>query len=563
LPDVAVKTYTGISGSNIAVLLGNGDGTFRLGKQTVLPDEPLHQVGTLAVGDFDGDGKPDLAVVTYTNLEIMQGQGDGTFRLTNSYSVPSSTPRYAVVADLNRDGKLDIVLSNWNSSGLSVLMNNGGGSFAPARTVLARATAGVAIGDFNGDGILDLAAPDQVSSVFILQGNGDGTFAAPREAYNRTLSHPNGIVGMARDLNGDGKVDLVFASYGVTVLIANGDGTFQAPMDFPSSAYPPPTGGGATWDVADLNADGKLDILAGCSMLAGNGDGTFLLPVQSACTGAFGDFNRDGKVDVAHTAPAGGFAVDIYLGVGLGPQSGWWWDPKLNGTGFFIEAGGRSGQGLFIGGFLYDQNGTATWLVSTGVVKDGAYQGRWLRASGGQQLGGGYKKPTTEDAGPITLVFTDPTHAILTRPDNTTIHLQRFSFTEPRVPPPQLDGTPQTGWWWNGDLFSGTGFGLEVQGSSLFLVAYFYDINGNPVWYLATGNLVITAIGTSFPIYTSQFTGTWDTYAGGPQLLSPEGNYSGTKQGSSGTFTLSCNSALVCSMTMNGGNPSFTRFSSF
>lgn len=234
------------------------------------------------------------------------------------------------------------------------------------------------------------------------------------------------------------------------------------------------------------------------------------------------------------------------------PQPGWWWDPKLNGTGFFIEYGGKSSSGMFVGGFLYDASGDATWLVSTGQMTGPTYTGTWLKVSGGQTLLGPYQTPSTAQAGNLNITFSDSTHGVMTRPDGTQINLQRFSFTGPTPTPPE-PGMPQNGWWWAGSALSGTGYGIEIQGLSVFIVAYVYDDAGDPVWYLATGNLTTP----------TSYSGTWDGYAGGPQLTSPEGPYSAHKVSSATPMTLTFSDATHGTLTMGSVTVPITRFQEF
>lgn len=283
---------------------------------------------------------------------------------------------------------------------------------------------------------------------------------------------------------------------------------------------------------------------------------------QSPCTGlAPGglqwDFNfDDGFQGTALTNQK--FFVMVYypapVSVGVVPQSGWWWDPKLNGTGFFIEQGGKSGTGMFVGGFLYDAAGNDTWLVSTGPLHGSTYINTWLKATGGQTLLGAYKAPTLTNVGNMTIAFSDSTHAVMTRPDGTQVNLQRFGFTASPTPAPPETGAPQSGWWWAGTSLSGTGYGVEIQGSSVFIVAYVYDSSGNPVWYLATGALTST----------TSYLGTWQLYAGGPQLTSPEGTYSAHPvTGSSVPMTLTFSDATHGTLTMGNVMIPIVRFQEF
>jgi len=253
--------------------------------------------------------------------------------------------------------------------------------------------------------------------------------------------------------------------------------------------------------------------------------------------------------------------VNVTVAATIKPQTGWWWDPKLNGIGFFLEDGGNSGNGMFAGGFLYDAAGNPTWMVSTGQMSGTSYSGNWLDVTGGQTLLGAYKAPTAQTpAGSVAINFTDSTHGVMTRPDGTTINLQRLSFSAGSTPAPPVAGAPQSGWWWNDPASAannpgqgGTGFGIEIQGSAVFIVAYVYDDAGKPVWYLATGAL------TSPTVYT----GTWDLYTGGPQLTSPEGTYAAHDTGSASPMSLSFSDATHGTLTMGTVTIPITRFQNF
>jgi PKD repeat protein len=235
------------------------------------------------------------------------------------------------------------------------------------------------------------------------------------------------------------------------------------------------------------------------------------------------------------------------------PQTGWWWDPNLSGTGFFIEYGGKSATGLFVGGYVYDANGNNTWLVSTGPMSGSTYNSTWLKMSGGQTLLGPYKAPAPSTYSNLSITFSDPTHAVMTRPDGTQINLVRFSFSMTSTPAPPEAGTPQNGWWWGGMSLSGTGYGIEIQGNAVFIVAYVYDDAGNPVWYLATGNLTTPM----------QYSGTWDMYANGPQLTSPEATYHATKTGSASPMSLTFSDATHGTLTMGSISIPITRLQEF
>jgi hypothetical protein len=272
------------------------------------------------VGDFNGDGIPDLAVATHTGgvagtVTVLLGNGDGSFQQPLTFAAGNG-PNSVAVADFNGDGKLDIVTTNFASlydrnhpeiveNGVRVLLGNGDGTFQSAQAIAIQPSGSrpnfVVVGDFNSDGKPDLAVANAESGTLsILLGNGDGTFQAARN-YSVGL----GLVSLAvGDFNGDGNLDLVAANRGrLTVLLGNGDGTFQQGHNYPVAPHP------YTLSVAvgDFNRDGILDLVvsdgSGVGLMLGNGDGTFQ-PVKTYAAGSGGflavaDFNGDGLPDLA------------------------------------------------------------------------------------------------------------------------------------------------------------------------------------------------------------------------------------------------------------------------
>jgi uncharacterized repeat protein (TIGR03803 family) len=303
------------AGNTIAVLLGNGDGTFQAAVLYSTGNKPMW----IAVGDFNGDGKLDVAAANQVDntVSILLGNGDGTFQTAVAYATGSS-PETVIAADFNGDGKLDLAVANsMGGNSVSILLGNGDGTFQPYLEFATGADPRQAVtGDFNGDGKLDLAITNYDSgngnTVSILLGNGDGTFQ-PHVDY-AVGTGPFGIT--AADFNGDGKLDLAITDGGtcclaaglVSILMGEGDGTFQPVRSYASGGTSP-----TRITAADFNGDGKVDLAVTdinaslVTILVGAGDGKFGHPAAFATSARpvgviAGDFNGDGRMDLAVAA---------------------------------------------------------------------------------------------------------------------------------------------------------------------------------------------------------------------------------------------------------------------
>jgi FG-GAP-like repeat len=242
------------SPGSVVVFLGNGDGSFQDGVQYQVGLQPSF----LTVGDFNGDGKLDLAVTNSSSntISVLLGNGDGTFKPQVQYAAALGVYRGITAADLNGDGKLDLVVAA-NSGFVSVLIGKGDGSFQThVDYPVAGGTYSLAAADLNGDGIPDLAVGgDPEVSIFL--GKGDGTFAAPKQYF----AGPFEFRIRVADFNGDGKLDLAialaFSGESAALLLGNGDGSFQVPVQYVIT-------GGVLGDtgllvLADFNGDSVPD----------------------------------------------------------------------------------------------------------------------------------------------------------------------------------------------------------------------------------------------------------------------------------------------------------------
>jgi hypothetical protein len=314
------------------------------------PGEPFQ----VAVGDFNGDGIPDMAVSDdfAKKIRVFLGKGDGTF--TAKPNPAACEQATIVVADLNGDGNADLALAcQPNGTLIQILLGNGDGTFKTALNVNTSAEfTSMAVGEFNGDGIPDLVLTDwSANSVTVLLGNGDGTFTA-EEPIPAGIDPQWVAVG---DFNGDGKQDLAVANYStnsMTILLGNGDGTF-------TTAPTPPGQFAGPWQVVvgDFNGDGKEDLAVTniwtefSSLLLGNGDGTFNFAYgpeagwyQAYYSIALGDFNHDGNVDLALGSTVSG--VSIFMGNGDGTFSASSANPTTGVGPDFIAVADFNGDGL-------------------------------------------------------------------------------------------------------------------------------------------------------------------------------------------------------------------------
>lgn len=345
----------------VSALLGNGDGSFLPGRIS----SKTSSGALLGLGDWNSDGKLDLAASSDHWVAVFLGNGAGSFGANDVY-LAKYAPYSLALADLDRDGAPDVVTVGTHEyhggagrSAVSVLLSAGDGTFSDHvdYETSARALSAATV-DLNRDGWLDLITREADSSVGVLLGIGSGHFA-----QEVTWGTGKGSTALASgDLNGDGHPDVVAIGDGqavsgesgpatVTLMFGRGDGTLSPQSPWPLAA---PAAGVA---VLDANDDAKLDLAltfaeGTISVLLGKGDGTFA-PGRKYATGeghtgiTTADLNEDGEVDIVTWGPG---SVSTLFGAGDGSFSS------------RVQYAGGAGTVVVVD---FDRNGTQDLVLSS------------------------------------------------------------------------------------------------------------------------------------------------------------------------------------------------------
>ena len=387
--------------------------------------DPGNYPASVAVGDFNGDGKLDIAVANQQDnaVAVFWGNGDGTFAAQSTIAVGNS-PSSIMAGDFNNDGIVDLAVVNQGENTLSILLGNGDGTFNAAsfRPGTGEESSGnlcmpIVAGDFNQDGNLDLAVVNEYDdSVTILLGNGDGTFDVANTPT--TGDYPDSIA--IGDFNGDGIPDLAVLNSSlfigaqnstITILLGNGDGTFTSmPISPTSGQYPQSIAAG------DLNGDGIPDLVVGdidgtLNILLGNGNGMFTpAPIGPESGGApmaiaVGDLNGDGNLDLA--VANNNNAVKLFLGNGDGTFTAAKTTPTAGTQVSSMAIGDFNGDGLPDLIALQNANNLLTVAVSNLTATSAASASVMIEGQGTHEVDAQYSGDSANSSSTSTTVTLD------------------------------------------------------------------------------------------------------------------------------------------------------------
>ena len=416
---------------NFSTYLGNGDGTFSGVKSAGVAYDEYFQspLSRSVLADFNGDGKLDLANNSWNAVQLALGRGDGTFEATpilfspQSPAIPPTGFQALVAPDLNGDGRPDLIAVFANSI-ISAVTNGKGGFTYKTALPVAYYIFG-AVGDFNGDGKQDVVLSPYNGNPAVALSNGDGTLKTPTHFINPptplacSLNDP-----VAGDINGDGKLDLIFpysgdqsclsstttVGPGFLTALGNGDGTFKPAIFTPTTLFPNYLALGRFHGnqqpldmiVQSYNPQDRTNSL---QIMQGKGNGTFDAPVSLTSDYQISqiltdDYNQDGKPDLtiigynSVNATEGGFLfagngngtfapptpLAVKSSVTLGYYTGLYTD--VNGDGIpdlignwqygFLSVYLGTGKGVFATPVNYFYDGFASFIAAGKFLGDNA-----------------------------------------------------------------------------------------------------------------------------------------------------------------------------------------------